>query len=449
MPLAPLPLGYSYTIGQGFVHAPAPPMDHVYPGTQMGMPARDYEDAIRGLTPEARIWGPSQINAMFTYLSNNAPIRTDEERTDPSKFACTYDASLRVTRERVIYFLAPDGPADNPANWKKACQVYGWSEANSQWTFPQASKVDITIWYQSGAGEHYDYSISPGEWFSSNWKMIAATIAVVASLVVSIVTLGGASALTVAAVAFVGACASAAPKLADGFEKGDYKEILAGVSEIGRAGAALTGEALKEIQQKDPKLAAWATGVAAQVSAVYDRAKAAAGGAAATIEGLANQGLAMAGGLAPLLPNARALTRENLGPVGAVFWDAAEKIPLKDLPNFAATQIPWYAQGAIELQAAIRAIEEAQAAAAAARQATQVRLANPALSTLGQTVRIATLAPQISRTAALSTLASKPAAVAAPTTNDPNKPAASSSLAPIILAALAAMGIVVYQQRKR
>ena len=61
----------------------------------------------------------------------------------------------------------------------------------------------------------------------------------------------------------------------------------------------------------------------------------------------------------------KADSRDMVGSAGRFFWDRAEglvggeKIPTVELANYAATVVPWYAQGAMRLHAVVRGAEEA------------------------------------------------------------------------------------------
>jgi hypothetical protein len=440
MGFTPLPLGYSYSIGQGFAHEAAPPMDHLYPGTGMGMPSAEYEAKLRALAPyDGGAWGPSQINAIFTYASNNFPLRTDTEETDLTKMACRYESALGITRERTVYFLAADGPSDNPGNWKKACQVSAWSEKNQAWVFPQAAGTDISVWFQSGAGEHYDYSINAGEWMVAHIDQIAVAVAVAVAVATTVATLGGAGPLLLGAIAFAGTVAATTPKIVHGVADGNYVEVIKGIQDIGKSAAKLDPKALAELKAKYPESVSFLTNTAASVSKVVDKAEALGAG---TLADVATAAMKIGANLEPLGKDALADAKKTIGPIGGVFWDAAAAMKLEDLPNFAAQHVPWYAENVIKLQASIRGIQEAQDAAAAAKFAKNLAFNKFGPSSVAQAIVSPVLRQSIRRNNAMTQ-----AGTGAPTTNQPGSPqaaakAASASGAGVTAVSLAAAAAV-------
>jgi len=406
-----LPLGLSYSIGQYWLHERAPANDGVYPGTQAGKPPAYYEALIRSLHPDAALWGPSQINKIFSYLSDNTPIPVDAEVT--LNFSGGWPADKRVIRERHVYWLGCDGDTKIPENWKLALSMAGYStplagtpdeqEAGGHWEgarvnaiswAPVVGSVAANVWFQSGAGLTFSFTATVFEWIGERWRAILAVVAVAAgilsvaaSLVVAVLTFGAASpavaaslaltgTLITSAIALVGAVAATLPQLIDAAEGGDTSGILVALAALGASFAVFSKAALAKMEKSDPAAFAKLSKLADSVGAIYRKGEVLATEAAKKL-GQAYQGVEpslanmveLAHKYSAVLPfdvvHLKADARDMVGSAGRFFWDRAEglvsgeKIPTVELANYAATVVPWYAQGAMRLHAMVRGVEEA------------------------------------------------------------------------------------------
>lgn len=350
MGLEGLPLGWSYVQNQTFLHQAAP--DVVREEYGVGLPDVETEAAIRTVCPEAAIWGPSQISEFFRRWRVWGALLPDSEVSDPTLFACTYEGDLRVTKEKMVRFWMPDGPRDNPANWRQALQVMAFSEASQSWIFPQASGTDITIWWRREDGG-YEYSISWGDWWERHWKIVSATVALVASCVGTVATLGAMGPAVIGAAALVAALAAGIPAIVDGAKRGDYRAVLDAVAAIGKAAGPLAKAAFKELAEKHPDAAKFFEGPAQQVAKVYET------GARSVVE-LAASARKVAALVPQVRPEDMASARDILGATGRHFWDEAAKLDVRDLADYAATRVPWYAQDIIRMQVALRVAQDEQ-----------------------------------------------------------------------------------------
>jgi hypothetical protein len=215
----------------------------------------------------------------------------------------------------------------------------------------------------------------------------AGILSVAASLVVAVLTFGAATpavaaslaltgTLITSAIALVGAVAATLPQLIDAAEGGDTAGILVALAALGASFAVFSKAALAKMEKSDPAAFAKLSKLADSVGAIYRKGEALAEQAAKKL-GQAYQGVD------PSLANMVELahkysavssfdfdqiksdSRDMVGSAGRFFWDRAEglvggeKIATVELANYAATVVPWYAQGAMRLYAMVRGVEEA------------------------------------------------------------------------------------------
>jgi len=359
-------------------------MDHVYPGTGMGMPPAEYEAKIRSLHPEAAKWGPSQINAIFTYLSNNSPLPVDTE--EEKNFAGDWDSEDQITKERRVYWLGIDGDPSNPAHYKWALNISGYSSAPGKdeqgldlgfWKVPDPQGVERYVYFQSGAGMTFSCDSNPIEWFDRNSAKIAAVtsivlgvIASVGAAVATILTLGGLSPLLIGAVGLTASLATAAGlilnsivKVVDGIKHGNYTEILQGLSDFAKGVGAFAKVTLDRLKKSDPKTFEKLTAVADKVSIVYDKVAAEYKKDERSVEAFINSAKEIGTKIKQISQQSFDDARDLLGPSGQVMFDKLMNVDTNDLPDFAATHVPWYMQDIAKIVGIMKATQESQSLA--------------------------------------------------------------------------------------
>jgi len=399
-----LPLGYSYSIGQGWLHDPVPAMEYFLPNTRAGMPPAYYEAEIRSLHPEAQKWGGLQINAIFTYLSNNhfdgdAFLPVDTEETDPNKFSMDWDADRGITKERRVYWLSADGPADNPANWKLACNFSGYSTEQQRWIPAHTKGADAVVWFQSGGGLTFETSIGIGDWFDAQWRSIVAYTAVVASIAGTIVAIAatvasfgvaspaiaGALAGVSAALGLVAGLAAKIPDLVKAVQTGNFTDMMTTLAEMGKSLAAFGAKYMSDLKEKDPKTYALLSDTADKVKGIYNKIEATEKQVEKSVVNVINAAKQYGTDIAHVTEESFVNARNILPPQAQVFFDEAYTKAVNELPDYAATKVPWYMQDVVKLVGLLKGSQEAQADAIRKKS---MMLANPALMSLSPADRI-------------------------------------------------------------
>lgn len=406
-PLPPgcFPLGYSYALGQARLRFA---QDGVWPSAGRFPAPRDpawrryIQQVCAGWTEPARLNFPrtdDEINATLNQISGQGPLPADAEldavKGDALAWA-NWSPADRVTRERHVYFYeyraAPmigsitalavyfdrtladvwannqtiaDSGSWDASQWQIALNIYGWSETKQAWILPHAKGIDAARFFQTGRRGEWETDVSVNEWIGAKWTQVVAVVAVVLSIVATVLTFGGASAALVGAVAFTATVFAAAPKLVDAIQNGNAEELLSAVGEIGAGFAKLQPNAAASFAKDNPRLANFFGSAGKLFARVKD--------AGVT---LAADAVATARAIAPTLPrldaDAIALARELLGgpafrpdgkltlpSVAQQFFDAGQAAAGGALDQLAST-VPWYAHGAFAFGATIAAAQAAQ-----------------------------------------------------------------------------------------
>jgi hypothetical protein len=326
---------------------------------------------------------------------NYGPLRTDEEWPQETIFA-SWDSppefKENITKERIIYFytltwFGPEGGGASGiirgiSSMDLVAQVQGWN--GSQWILPQKWGESIPFIYKRGPNEWkaiFDFN----RYTVENAQAIAATIAVIMSVIISAATLGAASPV---AVAFSAALISGMNAVIKAGLSGDTTQVIGAVMQMGSAvlkagndsGAfeKAVGELSKVTKGSSDKVIGWVNDVAKPFIKVYEeveKIRAQVGVASAYLSSAKKYGVNM-----PVVNEdywKKATDPAYLGPFA--FWASkAKKFTSENALQDYVNGLPWFAQEIGGFGASIKMTELVQDQERINKSSTSVHSLNQA-----------------------------------------------------------------------
>jgi hypothetical protein len=393
-----------------------------------GMPHPDYligfYEAVMGVSLDKANWTASDVarykakavdpsdpyaggvRALWGAYLNNGPIPVDQEFTAPSG-GDVWSSSDKIggdggAAERHVYFYdqqsAYDGSGYHPGFglWGPVSlyvQIQGYSLNTQTWVLPRISGSQVWAYrYEADhAGPPYNGNwkgkVNSGQWYGDNWKTIATWAVAVFGTILSIVTLGAASAAMVTLMAVVipgitlavaGSMVAALEAVAIGAMKyaitGDSTGLMSAIATAGGEALSLGEDNIGAIAKKfGPDVGKFLSDVAVQVKNVEDAVTQNPTFIAMEKSlGTVNAYMGAASSLAASFPiinedywNTAKLAIGGQFTTGGVFLSEARAALDTDSLAALYNAAPWYAQGFVQYAATIRAAELTQNAAIA------------------------------------------------------------------------------------
>lgn len=407
----PMPLGFSYyqdLLPQEVLHLDIPSNPN-YPSH----PADDYYDAFvvaMGIgAPEAAWNAVRNGTPMPDFLVEHTPAMPDHERKpgwiyfipsnwsveaavnnafsafkwygvipvdteDTNRVWANWDQNDNVTKERHVFSYLPahaGGPLgydDDKVNL--VMTLYGWAtngDNAGKWIMPEQSGAIVPMLFKRGP-DTWVPMFSGARWMEDNAGAMSTVMLAIIGAMVTIVTLGGASAAVIASlVAFQGLLAGV-KAIGDNIKSGDMKGLLAGIYKAGSAASDLYANSdtkvkdfTSDLAKSAPSGTAWLNNVSQPFSKLYETTKAYIAQGSSEVDALLKSASTATMGYFPKIDTdywKNALTNEALG--GAKMWALkAQGVAKEQLGDF-VNSVPWYAQEAAGLGATIRAVEISQ-----------------------------------------------------------------------------------------